>query len=47
VLSAETSSANGVSQRVLEKAGFTATGSCVVVGKPELRYTLALTHDPT
>ncbi len=47
VLSAETSKANVASQRVLEKAGFTATGSCVVAGKPGLKYTLPLAHEPT
>ena len=47
VLSAETSQANVASQRVLEKAGFTAAGSCVVAGKPGLKFTLALAHEPT
>jgi ribosomal-protein-alanine N-acetyltransferase len=41
-LSAETSEANVASQRVLEKAGFTVTGDCVVAGKPGLKFTLAL-----
>jgi ribosomal-protein-alanine N-acetyltransferase len=47
VLSAETSTANVASQRVLEKAGFTATGTCVVGGKPGLKFTLALAQEPT
>ena len=47
VLTAKTSTANVASQRVLEKAGFTATGSCVVAGDPGLKYTLALAHEPT
>jgi [ribosomal protein S5]-alanine N-acetyltransferase len=47
VLSAETSRANVASQRVLEKAGFTATGSYVVAGDPGLKFTLALAHEPT
>jgi ribosomal-protein-alanine N-acetyltransferase len=46
-LSAETSTANVASQRVLEKAGFTVTGSCVVAGNPGLNYMLALAHEPT
>jgi ribosomal-protein-alanine N-acetyltransferase len=45
-LSAETSRANVASQRVLEKAGFTRTGSCVVGGKPGLKFALALAHEP-
>jgi ribosomal-protein-alanine N-acetyltransferase len=45
VLSAETCRANVASQRVLEKAGFTVTGSCVVAGEPGLEFTLALAHE--
>jgi ribosomal-protein-alanine N-acetyltransferase len=45
VLSAETSRANVASRRVLEKAGFTVTGSCVVAGEPGLEFTLALAHE--
>jgi len=45
-LSAETSTANLASQRVLEKAGFTAAGRCTVAGKPGLNFTLALAHQP-
>jgi [ribosomal protein S5]-alanine N-acetyltransferase len=41
-LTAETSVANLASQRVLEKAGFTTTGSCVVDGKPGRRFTSKL-----
>jgi [ribosomal protein S5]-alanine N-acetyltransferase len=41
-LTAETSVANLASQRVLEKAGFTPTGSCVVAGKPGRRFTIKL-----
>jgi ribosomal-protein-alanine N-acetyltransferase len=41
-LTAETSGANLASQRVLEKAGFTPTGSCVVAGKPGRRFTIRL-----
>ncbi len=47
VPSAESSRANIASQRVLEKAGFTVTGSCVVDGDPGLNFTLAFTHEPT
>lgn len=47
VLSAETSTTNVSSQRVLEKAGFTPTGSCVVAGKPGLEFRLALPTGPT
>jgi [ribosomal protein S5]-alanine N-acetyltransferase len=46
-LSAETSRANVASKRVLEKAGFTVTGDCVVAGKPGLRFTLALADEPS
>jgi ribosomal-protein-alanine N-acetyltransferase len=41
-LTAETSVANFASQRVLEKAGFTPTGSCVVAGKPGRRFRIEL-----
>jgi ribosomal-protein-alanine N-acetyltransferase len=47
VLTAETSRANVASRRVLEKAGFTAMGSCVVGGKSGLKFRLALAHEPT
>ena len=47
VLRAETSRANVASQRVLAKAGFTATDACVVGGKPGLKFTLALAPEPT
>jgi [ribosomal protein S5]-alanine N-acetyltransferase len=46
-VSGETSRANVASQRVLEKAGFATTGSCVIAGKPGLKSTLALAHEPT
>jgi ribosomal-protein-alanine N-acetyltransferase len=42
-LTAETSSENRASQRVLEKAGFSATEDCEVAGQPGIRYTLRLT----
>jgi len=45
MLSAETRAANIASQRVLEKAGFTAAGSCVVAGGPGVKFTLALARD--
>ena len=41
-LTAGTSPANVASQRVLEKAGFASTGTCVVDGKPSLEFTLSL-----
>ena len=47
VLSAETSRANLASQRVLEKAGFTVTGTCVVAGDPGLEFSLTLALDPS
>jgi ribosomal-protein-alanine N-acetyltransferase len=47
VLSAGTSRANVASQRVLEKAGFTATGSCAVAGDPGLKFTLAMADETT
>ena len=46
-LSAETSTANVASQRVLEKAGFSVSGNCVVAGKPGLKFTLTLVDEPT
>jgi [ribosomal protein S5]-alanine N-acetyltransferase len=42
-LTAETSSENRASQRVLEKAGFSATEDCDLAGQPGIRYTLRLT----
>jgi [ribosomal protein S5]-alanine N-acetyltransferase len=42
-LIAEANTTNLASQRVLEKAGFTSSGACVVAGKPGLRFTIALT----
>ncbi len=44
-LSAESSTANVASQRVLEKAGFTVAGDCVVAGKPGLKFTLTLADE--
>lgn len=41
-LSAETSDANVASRRVLEKAGFTSAGSCIVGGEPAMSFSLAL-----
>jgi ribosomal-protein-alanine N-acetyltransferase len=46
-LNAETSTANVASQRVLEKAGFTVTGNCVVAGRPGLTFTLVLADEPS
>ena len=43
ILTAETSSQHRASQRVLEKAGFSATEDCEVAGQPAIRYTLWLT----
>ena len=43
ILTAETSSDNPASRRVLEKAGFSATEDCEVAGQPGIRYTLRLT----
>ena len=43
ILTAETSSDNPASRRVLEKAGFSATEDCEVADQPEIRYTLRLT----
>jgi [ribosomal protein S5]-alanine N-acetyltransferase len=45
-LTAETSDANLASRRVLEKLGFTSTGSCVVGGKPGRGFILALPGAP-
>jgi len=42
-LTAETTSEHRASQRVLEKAGFSATEDCEVAGQPGIRYTLRLT----
>lgn len=44
ILIAETSSENLASQRVLEKAGFSAIEDCEVAGRPGIRYTLRLTE---
>ncbi len=41
-LTAEASTANVASQRVLEKAGFAATGTCVVAGKPGVTFVRSL-----
>ena len=41
-LTAGTAPANVASQRVLEKAGFVATGTCVVDGEPSLMFMLSL-----
>jgi ribosomal-protein-alanine N-acetyltransferase len=41
-LTAETSAVNVASQRVLEKAGFTPTGSCVIAGKPGRKFLITL-----
>jgi [ribosomal protein S5]-alanine N-acetyltransferase len=41
-LTAEANTTNLASQRVLEKAGFTPNGTCVVAGEPGVRFTLAL-----
>lgn len=41
-LTAGTSTANVALQRVLEKAGFASTGTCVVGGEPCLEFTLSL-----
>jgi RimJ/RimL family protein N-acetyltransferase len=43
MLTAETNSNHRASQRVLEKAGFSATEDCEVAGQPGIRYTLRLT----
>jgi hypothetical protein len=40
ILTAETSSENPASQRVVEKAGFSATEDCEVGGQPGILYTL-------
>jgi ribosomal-protein-alanine N-acetyltransferase len=41
-LTAEAGTVNVASRRVLEKAGFTMTGNCLVAGKPGLKFALAL-----
>jgi ribosomal-protein-alanine N-acetyltransferase len=43
MLTAETQRTHRASQRVLEKAGFTAAETCKVAGEPGVRYTLPLT----
>lgn len=43
MLTAETRSPHHASQRVLEKAGFSAREACEVAGQPGIRYTLQLT----
>jgi len=43
MLTAETISTHRASQRVLEKAGFSAAEDCEVAGQPGVRYTLRLT----
>ena len=43
ILTAETSSENPASRRVLEKAGFSATEDCEIAGQPGIRYRLRLT----
>jgi ribosomal-protein-alanine N-acetyltransferase len=45
-LTAGTSTANVASQRVLQKAGFTLTGTCVAAGKPGLNFRLSLADMP-
>lgn len=47
MLTADTSTANVASQRVLVKAGFAPTGTCVVAGKPGVRFTLSLADVPS
>jgi ribosomal-protein-alanine N-acetyltransferase len=44
-LTAKTRSASHASQRVLEKAGFSATEACEVAGQPGIRYMLQLTSE--
>lgn len=41
-LTAGTATGNVASQRVLEKAGFASTGTCIVDGKASLTFTLSL-----
>jgi [ribosomal protein S5]-alanine N-acetyltransferase len=43
ILTAETKARHRASQRVLEKAGFSAVEDCEVAGQPGIRYTLRLT----
>lgn len=45
-LTADTSTANLASQRVLEKAGFKPIGTCVVGGKPGLKFRATLADAP-
>lgn len=46
-LTAEVSTGNVASQRVLEKTGFELTGRGVVAGKPALRFRVALARAPS
>jgi len=46
MLTAETRSTHRASQRVLEKAGFSAAEMCEVAGQPGVRYALQLTTGP-
>jgi [ribosomal protein S5]-alanine N-acetyltransferase len=46
MLTADTTANHRASQRVLEKAGFSAAGDCVVAGQPGIRYALRLTASP-
>jgi ribosomal-protein-alanine N-acetyltransferase len=46
MLTAATNSRHRASQRVLEKAGFSATEACVLAGQPGIRYTLRLSRRP-
>ncbi len=43
MLTAKTRSTHHASQRVLERAGFSAAETCKVAGQPGIRYTLQLT----
>jgi ribosomal-protein-alanine N-acetyltransferase len=45
-LTAEANTANLASRRVLQKAGFASSGTCVVGGKPGLEFTVALIDAP-
>jgi ribosomal-protein-alanine N-acetyltransferase len=42
MLKAETRATHHASRRVLEKAGFSPSGTCEVAGQPGIRYTLRL-----
>jgi [ribosomal protein S5]-alanine N-acetyltransferase len=46
MLTADTTANHRASQRVLEKAGFSAAEDCVVAGQPGIRYALRLTASP-